>query len=229
MLRNFLRKHVILRRSLSRNYGELHSYIEPSRRKDTFERILRIKDENLLMTNSEAYQLYSLVKSVQKVEGDMAEVGVYKGRSARLILDAADYKKKIHLFDTFSGLPEPSAEDLKEHDFKKGDYFASKEEVVSYLKDLKEHVSIYEGVFPVTSDPVKEKTFSVVNIDVDLYSGTLEALKFFYPRMAKGGLLISHDYVSDGGVREAIQFFFKDKPEPVFEVGAGSQAFTIKL
>ncbi len=229
MLRKFFQKHIVLRKSLEKNYGEIAYYSDPSRRKHVFEKIQKMRDSELLMSNSEAYQLFSLVASTNKIAGDLAEVGVYKGRSARLILEASEYKKHIHLFDTFSGLPTPSKEDLQEHDFKGGEYFASRTEVEIYLKDIQKHTTLYEGVFPTTSDPVKEKIFSFVNIDVDLYQGTYDALAFFYPRMARGGVIISHDYIMDGGVRDAFVQFFEDKPESIFEVGAGSQGFVVKM
>ncbi len=172
MLRKFFRKHIVLRKTLAKHYAEIVYYSDPLRRKGVFEAIQKMRDSELLMSNSEAYQLFSLVASTNKIAGDLAEVGVYKGRSARLILEASEYKKHIHLFDTFSGLPAPSKEDLKEHDFKGGEYFASRAEVESYLKDIEKHTTLYEGIFPTTSDPVKDKTFSFVNIDVDLYQGT---------------------------------------------------------
>jgi hypothetical protein len=229
MLRKILRKYIILRKTLLRQNAEVVYYNDPENRKRTFENIKNLRDPELLMSNSEAYQMYSIVESLKKVAGDMAEVGVYKGRSARLMVEASDRKKLVHLFDTFSGLPEPTQEDLKEHDLKAGEYFASKSEVEAYLGDIKEYVTLYEGIFPTTSGPVKDKTFSFVNIDVDLYQGTYDSLNFFYPRMSRGGVLMSHDYVMEGGVRDAIVEFFKDKPEPIFEVGSGSQAFIIKL
>lgn len=229
MLRKFFQKYIVLRRSLVKNYAEIVYYADPVRRRKVFEAIQKVRDAELLMSNSEAYQLYSLVASTNKISGDLAEVGVYKGRSARLMLDASEYKKHIHLFDTFSGLPTPSQEDLQEHSFVGGEYFASRGEVESYLKDIETHTSLYEGIFPTTSDPVKDKTFSFVNIDVDLYQGTYDALAFFYPRMTRGGIIISHDYIMDGGVRDAFVKFFDDKPESIFEVGAGSQGFVVKM
>ncbi len=47
--------------------------------------------------------------------------------------------------------------------------------------------------------------------------------------MARGGVIISHDYIMDGGVRDAFVQFFEDKPESIFEVGAGSQGFVVKM
>jgi hypothetical protein len=64
-------------------------------------------ERDLLLTNVEAEQLFRVVRSVSKVPGDIAEVGVYTGASSRIIREAEPLKA-FHLFDTFAGLPAPS-------------------------------------------------------------------------------------------------------------------------
>ena len=58
----------------------------------------------------EAFTVYSLAKSQSKLSGDMAEVGVFQGGSAKLICEAIG-DKKLHLFDIFEGLPELTDKD----------------------------------------------------------------------------------------------------------------------
>ena len=58
----------------------------------------------LLLEDIEAYYIFMAVKRTQKVPGDIAEVGVYKGGSAKIICSAKG-DKSLHLFDTFEGLP----------------------------------------------------------------------------------------------------------------------------
>jgi O-methyltransferase len=58
-------------------------------------------------------------------------------------------------------------------------------------------------------------------IDVDLYTPTLAALEFFYPRLVPGGYVFVHDYnspESEWGVSRAVNLFMRDKPEPVVEI-----------
>ena len=66
-------------------------------------------------------------------------------------------------------------------------------------------------------------------MDGDIYESTLEGLRFFYPRMNKGGIILSHDYCSLGfpGVKRAFDEFMSDKPEPVIELW-DSQALVVK-
>ena len=61
-------------------------------------------ETELLLEDIEAYYIYMAVKRTQKVPGDIAEVGVYKGGSAKMICSAKG-DKHLHLFDTFEGLP----------------------------------------------------------------------------------------------------------------------------
>jgi hypothetical protein len=75
---------------------------------------------------------------------------------------------------------------------------------------------------------VKDKVFSLVNLDVDCYESTKKSLEFFYPRMSRGGIIISHDYITAPGVKKAFDDFFEGKTEPVLET-AGSQCLVVKV
>lgn len=59
----------------------------------------------------EAFIIYSIALSQSKLDGDMAEVGVYQGGSAKLISEAKG-NKTLYLFDTFTGLPALSDVDV---------------------------------------------------------------------------------------------------------------------
>ncbi|MGH9656472.1 MAG: TylF/MycF/NovP-related O-methyltransferase, partial [Bryobacteraceae bacterium] len=88
------------------------SYRQPSR-VPVIREIRRLKrSREMLLTPLEANQIFSLVRNTSKVNGAMAEVGVYRGASARLIRDA-DPRRELHLFDTFEGLPEPDDTDAE--------------------------------------------------------------------------------------------------------------------
>ena len=51
----------------------------------------------------DAYMIYSLAKTQSKLEGNMAEIGVFQGGSAKLICEAKG-TRDLYLFDTFEGL-----------------------------------------------------------------------------------------------------------------------------
>jgi O-methyltransferase len=171
----------------------------------------------------EAFLIRSAVLATAKLQGDIAEVGVFRGGTARVICEAKG-DRELHLFDTFEGLPEPDAIDSA---FQKGQYACSLENVRGYLSEFP-GVHFYKGYFPGTGEAARDRVFSCVHLDVDLYSSTLQAIDFFYPRMAAGGIMISHDYVAFPGVRQAFDEFFSDKPEPVIEM-IGNQCLITKL
>jgi hypothetical protein len=75
---------------------------------------------------------------------------------------------------------------------------------------------------------MSSKQFSFVNLDVDLYESTLASLEFFYPRLAKGAILISHDYSTCEGVKRAFDEFFNSRPEPVIAL-CGSQCLIVRI
>ncbi len=73
-----------------------------------------------------------------------------------------------------------------------------------------------------------EQTYCFVHFDVDLYEGTRGCLEYFYPRMQRGGIMISHDYSVLAGVEKAFQEFFEDKPEEIIDQPT-TQCMIIKL
>jgi len=188
----------------------------------------RISEEGRSGINTnEAYQIYMAVKKTEKISGALAEVGVSRGGSARIICEAKG-KRPLHLFDTFEGLPD--VEQIDSCKYSRGLYSASLKDVTEYLQEYP-NVYIYKGLFPASSTPIQNERFAFVNLDVDLRKSTYDCLEFFYPRMNKAGIIISHDYVHSPGVMKAFDDFFTDKPEPVIEVAGlyGSQALVIKF
>jgi len=182
------------------------------------------KERGFSMWPDEMANVFQFAAAATKLPGDFAEVGVYRGGSAKLICEAKG-ERSLHLFDTFEGLP-PTGDD--DWSFAKSQYAESLEAVQSYLQqDEYSNLSFYKGLFPETAKAVENNTFAFVHLDVDLLSSTLDCLKFFYPRMEKGGLILSHDFSTTFGVRKAFHDYFDDKPEPVFELGT-SQCFVVK-
>ena len=186
--------------------------------------ILKIQRERgFKMWPDEMLFLYYCAQAALKIEGDFAEVGVSTAGSSRLLADTKG-SKALYLFDTFEGLPKP---EMIDGNFKEKQFAASLESVEEYLKDC-DNVFFYKGLFPLSAEPIKDKKFALVHLDVDLYKSTLEALQFFYPRITKGGIIISHDYSALAGVKKAFDEFFNDKLESIIELPT-SQCLIVKL
>ena len=88
------------------------------------------------------------------------------------------------------------------------------------------------GHFPATASAIPpDEQFALVHLDADLLRPTLYALQFLYPRVVPGGLMIIHDYSSTArpGIAEAVDGFFKDKPEgPVLDPDRSGTAIVRK-
>ncbi len=185
------------------------------------------KEVGMALEKNEAFQLVVAVKATAHIPGDIAEVGTYTGGSSRLIGEYKNPTKNLYLFDTFEGLPESTTED-DAHKWGKGKFYATFEQVSAYMAGIK-NVFITKGLFPASAPVMVQcSQFSFVHLDVDLYQATKDSLEFFYPRMNKGAILISHDYPSSKGVKKAFDDFFADKPEPLIQL-SGIQVMFVKL
>ena len=210
--------------SLLERYRIVILHYNVSGKKQIFDRVYKVRQERkMLSLPIEAMQIYLLSKATQKIGGDMAEVGVFQGSTAK-IMCLTKGRKTLHLFDTFEGLPTPVSSD--DPILKKGMFPSSLESVKLYLSKYK-NVKYYKGIFPSTAKHIRNLRFSFVNLDTDLYEGTYQSLEFFYPRMNKGGIIITHDYAIYGGVRKAFDSFFEDKPDPIIEL-AGTEGMIVK-
>jgi predicted O-methyltransferase YrrM len=182
------------------------------------------RERRALLQPTEACQLMLALSAVSKIPGDIAEVGAYRGASAKLLAWVAP-QRVLHVFDTFEGLPEPGEKDCKQ--FHRGQYRASEAELREYLDGC--NVRIYKGLFPGTASTLANQSFAFVHLDADLYQSIKDGLEFFYPRMEKGGIILVHDFAPrHEGVYRAVQEFFHERPEPVMEL-TGNQAMIVKL
>jgi hypothetical protein len=169
-----------------------------------------------LVTFSESFLIDSLVRALRDMDGDMAEVGVYEGSTARIICDRKG-GKHVHLFDTFEGLP-PGDTPVEKQLYPKRAYRCSLESVQAYLSQYRD-VTFYQGVFPASAAGIGDDVrYCFVHIDVDLYQSTLACLEYFYPRMHAGGILLSHDYSILTSVQRAFTEFLADKQENLIEL-----------
>jgi hypothetical protein len=145
----------------------------------------------------ERYNLWMLTRSVEKLPGAIAEIGVFRGGSAMVLADAKG-PAPLHLFDTFEGMPETDTQ--YDGIFSAGMFKDAALNTVKARLAPWNNVLFHPGIFPDTTrdlDPAAQ--FKLVNIDVDIRSSTLACLEYFYPRTVRGGFLIIHDY-NDAGV-----------------------------
>lgn len=165
-----------------------------------------------LVDRRRCYMLYQYALQARHIRGEAAEVGVYRGGTARLIASALGDRQAVHLFDTFQGMPavDPTKDLHAAGDFQE----TSLEQVQTYLID-RPNVRFYAGLFPETAHPIADRRFNYVHVDVDIYQSVLACCQFFYPRLASGGVMVFDDYgmITCPGAKLAVDTFFADKPE----------------
>jgi O-methyltransferase len=172
------------------------------------------------------YVLYHVAKHIKILNGAFAEVGVYKGGSARLIHKILEDSESFSLYDTFEGMPECN-KTLDKH--RKGDFKdTSYDNIRKMFKGTS--VRIVKGFFPDSaSDEDKSRAYSMVHIDCDIYQSVKDCCKFFYPIMMSGGIMVFDDYgfPSCPGAKRAVDEFFKDKKETPIYIPTGQCLVTM--
>jgi hypothetical protein len=167
------------------------------------------------------YMLYQNVSHVlgEGVPGDLVELGVYKGNSAKLLaVLGAKHGRHVYLFDTFAGFDErdfKGADAHRQATWHRGHFTDTSVEGVQKLID-RDNVTCVKGFFPEsTANMTLPEKIAVAHIDCDLYEPMKAALEMFYPRVPPGGLIIMHDYSSGWwpGAKQAVDEFFADRPE----------------
>lgn len=145
----------------------------------------------------------------QNIEGDMAEVGVFKGDFS-YHLNYYFPNKKLFLFDTFEGFPETDLQN--ENNILEVSFSNTSEEYVLNRMHNKNNCQICKGYFPKSIPSNISQKFSFVSLDTDLYNPIYEGLNYFYPRLVKGGYIFVHDYgvCYWTGVKKAVDQFCKE-------------------
>jgi len=149
-------------------------------------------DERKKALDVAARQIY-----YQNVEGNIAEVGVYRGDFSKAISKYLP-DRKLFLFDTFEGF---DARDILEEDRDlNGEFWGDGRFKNTSVEFVRENIGCYvdmefrKGYFPETAVGLEDEVFAFVSLDTDLYNPTLTGLEFFWPRMSRGGFIFVHDY-----------------------------------
>lgn len=163
-------------------------------------------------------RLYFFIANIRDLEkrgvpGAIAEVGVHKGTTAKLIGRLAP-NREMYLFDTYEGF---SSRDTQKDPSRAapGAFSGPLQQVKDFVGEAP-NIHYCKGVFPDTSSLVPEgECFALVHVDCDLYEPMKAACEYFYPRLSPGGILIVHDYHSGcwPGVPKAVDESLQGKPE----------------
>ncbi|GIO86586.1 hypothetical protein J25TS5_35180 [Paenibacillus faecis] len=144
------------------------------------------------------------------ISGNVAEVGVFQGDFASHINENFP-DKQLYLFDTFNGFDKRDIEIEQMYKFSgatEGHLKNTSISIVMQKMKYPENIVIKEGYFPETAIGL-EDTFCFISMDLDLYKPTIEGLKILWDKLSVGGIILIHDYYSDGylGIKQAVREF----------------------
>ena len=180
-------------------------------------------------------KILDLVIDSIDIEGDIIECGSYKGGSGilmALLLKSLKSDKKIHLFDSFEGLPEP--DEVQDKGYKKGQFKSNYEKLSAYIIELgiEDYITIHKGWFRDTLPAYlsNEASISLIHIDCDLYTSTMDCFPQVYPRLGERGICVLDDFNDGGrGEKQAVIECLEELNETVvFHTSYAPQSFFIK-
>ena len=152
-----------------------------------------------------------LCRRLEGVPGAAAELGVYKGFFARCINQLLP-ERKLYLFDSFEGF----AEEANASEAFQAAHANTTIEKVLAIMPHSEMVTVKPGFFPASLNGLEE-TFCLVSVDVDFARATLEGLRYFWPRLQKGGCIMLHDWANPSlpGVAQALKIYEEELGETI--------------
>lgn len=172
-------------------------------------------------------ELISYEISKKNLSGNIAELGVYKGRFARYINQYFP-DRILYLFDTFKGFDDRDVISETKKKFSSGeqDFSDTSVEAVLKLMPFPQKCNPVIGFFPESAKRIDD-SFVFVSLDADLYEPIYNGLQFFYPKLVSGGYIFIHDFNNDAykGARKAVEQFCEEQKInylPIPDVGGSA-------
>lgn len=171
-------------------------------------------------TDTDRYRVESLLSvlwQVREVAGDIIECGSYRCGLGFLMAFAVKtwgLDKKVHLYDSFEGLPPLSGEDqaasqdtyFYEGLFQQGDLIGPARAFLAE-HDLEGIVEFHKGWFDATLPLIpSDQRFCFAHIDCDLYESTQTCWTYLTPHLSAGAGVVIDDYDSHGMYRATWEY-----------------------
>lgn len=154
-------------------------------------------EDDCLVSLFQCWELWTLSQQMGKRDGDVLEVGVWRGGSSVILgraLMRCNSQAKLFCCDGFRGLSNVTSEDPYNWE---GELSDSSVEAVEkrFATHRVEHYQILEGIFPAdTGRQISEHRFSLCHIDVDTRRSAEDVLEWVWPRLVVGGVIVFQDY-----------------------------------
>ena len=177
--------------------------------------------KNDQVSGVETEKIVELAKKALEVEGDLVELGCYKGDTSLVLADVIKASgKKLWIYDSFEGLPEKSDVDKSEigQNFQKGELMVSKREVKErFLRAGLKVPTIKKAWFKDLTEGDLPEKIALAFLDGDFYESIKDSLKLVERKMANGGVIVVHDYnnLALPGVSRAVDEWLKGKDSKI--------------
>lgn len=185
--------------------------------------IQNLINDKITMVDTDGFQtIFNHYSKISKIEGDIVECGVWRGGFS-IFLSHIFQNKNIWVCDSFQGF-QPL--EVAKHQYDKerhtpiythntiGPLGISLEEVQSHFKkyglEEEKRIKFLKGFVKDTLPTSGIEKISLLRIDVDAYSATLETLEELYDKVQPGGFIIFDDSCLYETL-DAIKYFFKQK------------------
>jgi hypothetical protein len=198
-------------------YGHKYFKLLDIRTMPIFEELAKdvVRHGRSFLDYARLHMLFQAIWNVRKLGGCLCEIGVFRGggsyfmaSAARKLLEGRSFK--IYSVDTFEGHPDDVDPHYDGQNVQGKFSGTSYSDVKQYLSAFPE-VDVLKGRFQDRVDVLGDKKFSMVHLDVDIYSGTKDGLDFFHERLLKGGIILVDDYANTAcqGVKQAVEEFIE--------------------
>ncbi|NKB22613.1 MAG: macrocin O-methyltransferase [Alphaproteobacteria bacterium] len=157
------------------------------------------------------------------IDGDFVECGVAAGGSvmamAIVLQDLGITDRRIWLFDTFEGMPEPTEHDMgrfdtpamklynKKHDAKTGWIKFGIDDVRTNVLTTgypEKNLEFIKGKVQETLPTNTPEQIALLRLDTDWYESTKAEMEYLFPLLQPGGLILIDDYYRWKGSRKAV-------------------------
>ena len=242
------------RRELARVTGTLEktrarlARTMPTHYDDAATAILRRVEPRTMTDYGKLFGLVEATRYVARhgIAGDIVECGVWRGGSmqavALALMEQGVTDRQLHLFDTFEGMPPPTAEDrrgattaeelLATHDKEHRVWaIAGLDDVQAGMSETgypQGQIHYHQGLVEDTVPSRAPREIALLRLDTDWYASTRHELEHLYDRLTPGGVLIIDDYGDWDGARKATDEFLTTRHEPLLLLPVGSGRLALK-
>ncbi len=140
--------------------------------------------------------------------------------------------RDLYLFDTFGGMPKPTAEDVdspydgydlhkrwrrsrRRDDSNKWNY-VTPESVRARIESTgypPERIHLVQGLVEETIPEAAPERIALLRLDTDWYESTRHEMEHLYPRLSESGVLIIDDYGHYEGAKRAVDEYLDEEDE----------------